>query len=55
MKTRMDKSICSWWDGPCLFEVLDRIVVPLRDPKGSVRLVLLSCNLYTALRKYIML
>nr|CAB3486586.1 unnamed protein product [Digitaria exilis] len=38
MKTRMDKSICSWWDGPCLFEVLDRIEVPLRDPKGPVRL-----------------
>ena len=37
MKTRMDKSICSWWDGPCLFEVLDRIEVPLRDPKGPVR------------------
>jgi peptide chain release factor subunit 3 len=38
MKTRMDKSICSWWDGPCLFEVMDRIEVPLRDPKGPVRL-----------------
>ena len=38
MKTRMDKSICSWWDGPCLFEVLDRIEVPLHDPKGPVRL-----------------
>lgn len=38
MKTRVDKSICSWWDGPCLFEVLDRIEVPLRDPKGPVRL-----------------
>jgi len=38
MKTRIDKSICNWWDGPCLFEVLDRIEVPLRDPKGPVRL-----------------
>lgn len=38
MKDRMDKSTCSWWDGPCLFEVLDRIEVPLRDPKGPVRL-----------------
>jgi sulfate adenylyltransferase subunit 1 (EFTu-like GTPase family) len=37
MKTRMDKSICSWWDGPCLFEALDRIEVPLRDPRGPVR------------------
>ncbi|AQK42949.1 Translation elongation factor EF1A/initiation factor IF2gamma family protein [Zea mays] len=42
MKTRMDKSICSWWDGPCLFEVLDRIVVPLRDPKGSVRMPIID-------------
>ena len=37
MKTRMDKSICSWWNGPCLFEILDKIEVPLRDPKGPVR------------------
>ncbi|KAL5215373.1 hypothetical protein ABZP36_004525 [Zizania latifolia] len=42
MKTRMDKSICSWWDGPCLFEVLDRIEVPLRDPKGSVRMPIID-------------
>lgn len=38
MKTRVDKSVCSWWNGPCLFEVLDGIEVPLRDPKGPVRL-----------------
>ena len=38
MKTRIDKGICNWWDGPCLFEILDRIEVPLRDPKGPVRL-----------------
>jgi translation elongation factor EF-1alpha len=37
MKTKMDKSICSWWDGPCLFDVLDHIEVPLCDHKGSVR------------------
>lgn len=37
MKTRVDKSICNWWNGPCLFEVLDTIEVPLRDPKGPVR------------------
>lgn len=39
MKTRVDKSICSWWNGPCLFEVLDSVEVPLRDPKGPVRWV----------------
>jgi peptide chain release factor subunit 3 len=38
----MDKSICSWWDGPCLFEVLDRIEVPLRDPKGPVRMPIID-------------
>ncbi|XP_047084635.1 eukaryotic peptide chain release factor GTP-binding subunit ERF3A-like [Lolium rigidum] len=42
MKTRMDKSICSWWDGPCLFEVLDRIEVPLRDPRGPVRMPIID-------------
>ncbi|KQJ82051.1 eukaryotic peptide chain release factor GTP-binding subunit ERF3A isoform X2 [Brachypodium distachyon] len=42
MKTRMDKSICSWWDGPCLFEVLDHIEVPLRDPNGPVRMPIID-------------
>ncbi|VAH25688.1 unnamed protein product [Triticum turgidum subsp. durum] len=42
MKTRMDKSICSWWNGPCLFEILDKIEVPLRDPKGPVRLPIID-------------
>lgn len=37
MKTRMDKSTCPWWDGPCLFEALDAIQVPPRDPKGPFR------------------
>ena len=37
MKTRVEKSICDWWDGPCLFEVLDSIQVPPRDPKGPLR------------------
>ncbi|KAH7656185.1 Protein-synthesizing GTPase protein [Dioscorea alata] len=42
MKTRVDKSICSWWNGPCLFEVLDSVEVPLRDPKGPVRMPIID-------------
>jgi len=37
LKTRMDRSICSWWDGPCLFEALDSIEVPMGDPKRPFR------------------
>lgn len=37
MKSRMDKSQCPWWDGTCLFEALDAIDVPPRDPKGPFR------------------
>lgn len=37
MKTRVDKKECSWWDGPCLFEALDAIEVPPRDPNGPFR------------------
>jgi len=37
MKTRVDKSVCPWWNGPCLFEALDGIEVPPRDPKGPFR------------------
>ncbi|KAJ7975193.1 Elongation factor [Quillaja saponaria] len=42
LKTRIDKSICSWWDGPCLFEALDAVEVPLRDPKSPFRLPIID-------------
>ncbi|KAI5441527.1 uncharacterized protein LOC127108974 isoform X5 [Lathyrus oleraceus] len=42
LKTRMGKSICPWWDGPCLFEALDAIEVPLRDPNGPFRMPILD-------------
>ncbi|KAL7104742.1 hypothetical protein ACP275_07G002000 [Erythranthe tilingii] len=42
MKTRLDKSVCPWWDGVCLFEALDAIEVPLRDPKGPLRLPIID-------------
>ncbi|CAN1159234.1 Eukaryotic peptide chain release factor GTP-binding subunit ERF3B [Linum perenne] len=38
IKTRMDKTICSWWNGPCLFEALDDIEVPLGDPNRPFRM-----------------
>ena len=37
MKTTMDESVCPWWTGPCLFEVLDSIEVPPRDPNDPFR------------------
>ncbi|RZB95363.1 Eukaryotic peptide chain release factor GTP-binding subunit ERF3A isoform A [Glycine soja] len=42
MKTRVDKSVCRWWNGPCLFEALDAIEVPLRDPKGPFRMPIID-------------
>ncbi|XP_040932864.1 eukaryotic peptide chain release factor GTP-binding subunit ERF3A isoform X1 [Gossypium hirsutum] len=38
MKTRVDKNICPWWNGPCLFEALDSVEIPVRDPKGPYRM-----------------
>lgn len=37
LQTRVDKSVCSWWKGACLFEALDAIDVPPRDPKAPFR------------------
>ncbi|EXC35174.1 Eukaryotic peptide chain release factor GTP-binding subunit [Morus notabilis] len=42
MKTRIDKKVCPWWDGPCLFEALDAIEVPPRDPKGPLRMPIID-------------
>ncbi|CAA0841938.1 Translation elongation factor EF1A/initiation factor IF2gamma family protein [Striga hermonthica] len=42
MKTRMGKSVCPWWDGPCLFEALDAIEIPVRDPKGPFRMPIID-------------
>ncbi|XP_038725371.1 eukaryotic peptide chain release factor GTP-binding subunit ERF3A isoform X3 [Tripterygium wilfordii] len=42
MSTRIDKSVCTWWSGPCLFEALDAIEVPLRDPKGPFRMPIID-------------
>ncbi|KAK4405435.1 Eukaryotic peptide chain release factor GTP-binding subunit A [Sesamum angolense] len=42
MKTRVEKSVCPWWNGPCLFEALDAIEVPVRDPKGPFRMPIID-------------
>ncbi|XP_075519411.1 uncharacterized protein LOC142553205 isoform X1 [Primulina tabacum] len=42
MKTRVDKNVCPWWEGPCLFEALDGVEVPLRDPKGPFRMPIID-------------
>jgi peptide chain release factor subunit 3 len=42
MKTRMEKSVCPWWSGPCLFEALDSAEVPQRDPNGPFRMPIID-------------
>ncbi|GKV39940.1 hypothetical protein SLEP1_g47634 [Rubroshorea leprosula] len=42
MKTRLDKSICPWWNDPCLFIVLDAVEIPPRDPKGPFRMPIID-------------
>ncbi|KAI9377425.1 hypothetical protein POPTR_019G062500v4 [Populus trichocarpa] len=42
MKTRLDKAVCPWWNGPCLFEALDSIEVPPRDPNGPLRMPIID-------------
>ncbi|XP_016475787.1 uncharacterized protein LOC107797412 isoform X1 [Nicotiana tabacum] len=42
MKNRVEKSVCSWWNGPCLFEALDAVEVPPRDPKGPLRIPIID-------------
>lgn len=42
MKSRVNKSICPWWSGPCLFEALDAIEVPPRDPSGPFRMPIID-------------
>ncbi|KAM7525245.1 hypothetical protein LguiA_015147 [Lonicera macranthoides] len=42
MKTRIDKSVCPWWSGPCLFEALDAVELPPRDPNGPFRMPIID-------------
>ncbi|XP_010246356.1 PREDICTED: eukaryotic peptide chain release factor GTP-binding subunit ERF3A [Nelumbo nucifera] len=42
LKTRVEKSVCPWWNGPCLFEALDATELPPRDPKGPFRMPIID-------------
>ncbi|KAI3797654.1 hypothetical protein L1987_32915 [Smallanthus sonchifolius] len=42
MQTRMDKKVCPWWNGQCLFEALDALEVPPRDPNGPFRMPIID-------------
>eukprot|EP01017_Pseudomicrothorax_dubius_P027781 TRINITY_DN3242_c0_g1_i1.p1 TRINITY_DN3242_c0_g1~~TRINITY_DN3242_c0_g1_i1.p1 ORF type:complete len:577 (+),score=197.44 TRINITY_DN3242_c0_g1_i1:132-1862(+) len=42
IKERVSSSVCSWYNGPSLFEYLDNIQPPKRDPAGGVRIPILD-------------
>eukprot|EP00252_Welwitschia_mirabilis_P023428 TRINITY_DN660_c0_g1_i1.p1 TRINITY_DN660_c0_g1~~TRINITY_DN660_c0_g1_i1.p1 ORF type:complete len:675 (-),score=129.06 TRINITY_DN660_c0_g1_i1:417-2384(-) len=42
IKDRMPKTICEWWEGPCLFEAIDGVQLPPRDPRGPVRMPIID-------------
>ncbi|XP_010693065.2 uncharacterized protein LOC104906058 isoform X2 [Beta vulgaris subsp. vulgaris] len=42
IKTRVEKSVCPWWNGPCLFEALDSVDIPARDPKSPFRMPIID-------------
>ncbi|GKF08432.1 hypothetical protein Tco_0042656 [Tanacetum coccineum] len=37
IQTRVERDVCSWFDGQCLFEALDGIEVAPLDPNGPFR------------------
>lgn len=39
---RMEKTMCPWYDGPCLMELLDGIKLSLGDPKGPIRMPIID-------------
>ncbi|KAK9748947.1 hypothetical protein RND81_02G092300 [Saponaria officinalis] len=42
IKVRVDKSVCPWWSGPSLFEAMDSIEGPPRDPQGPLRIPIID-------------
>ncbi|CAG9460465.1 unnamed protein product [Pedinophyceae sp. YPF-701] len=39
---RMSKDVCDFYDGPCLFEVLDAVEMPPRDPLAGFRMPIMD-------------
>ncbi|KAL8124073.1 hypothetical protein AgCh_011905 [Apium graveolens] len=42
LQTRVNKDVCSWWNGACLFEALDAINIPPCDPNTPFRLPIMD-------------
>ncbi|XP_074280169.1 uncharacterized protein LOC141605347 [Silene latifolia] len=42
IKVRVDKSVCPWWNGESLFEAMDGIEGPPRDPEGPLRIPIID-------------
>nr|BAN39666.1 guanine nucleotide regulatory protein, putative [Entamoeba histolytica] len=39
---RLDKGVCSWYDGPCLVELLDSIKLVMGNPNGPIRMPIID-------------
>ncbi|KAL9245149.1 hypothetical protein vseg_018831 [Gypsophila vaccaria] len=42
IKERVDKSVCPWFNGPSLFEAMDGLEGPPRDPQGPLRIPIID-------------
>lgn len=42
IKDRVDKSVCNWYDGPSLTELVDGLPLPVRCPDGPLRIPVLD-------------
>lgn len=43
---RIDQSVCSWYDGPSLLELVDSLELQSREPTGPLRVPVLSKSIY---------
>jgi peptide chain release factor subunit 3 len=42
LKDVVNKNICKWYKGPSLIDILDKLELPKRDPKGPIRVIVLD-------------